>query len=300
MRLGERAAWWLAEPAHQERLARAIAAGVARAAESIPDDELRDSVHTTLVGQLKKAHVAPLLGDLLELATTDHRHQEMLDKLVDLMSRVVHDNKELIRTRIAEESPWWVPEVVDDKLYQKIVAGIERTLADVAVNDAHPLRGQFDHALRDFTDKLQHSPEMSARAERMKEHLLDHPAVAELSGALLGAARQSLGRYVGPDAPSPAPLERALAGIAERALTNDALLKDIDDALERLVLGVVDEYRPEVAALIARTVEGWDATDASRKIEVQIGRDLQFIRINGTLVGGLVGLVLYLITVFVG
>jgi len=300
MRLGERAAWWLADPGHQERLARAIAGGVARAAESIPDDELRDSVHTTLVGQLKNAQVAPLLGDLLEMATTDDRHQEMLDKLVDLMSRVVHDNKDLIRTRIAEESPWWVPEVVDDKLYQKIVAGIERTLADVAVNDAHPLRGQFDHALRDFTDKLHHSPEMIARAERMKERLLDHPAVAELSGALLGAARTSLGKYVGPDAPSPAPLERALAGIAERALTNDALLKDIDDALERLVLGVVDEYRPEVAALIARTVEGWDATDASRKIEVQIGRDLQFIRINGTLVGGLVGLVLYLITVLVG
>src|SRR6478609_3380311 len=164
----------------------------------------------------------------------------MLDKLVDLMSRVVHDNKELIRTRIAEESPWWVPEVVDDKLYQKIVVGIERTLDDVAANDAHPLRGQFDHALRDFSDKLHNSPEMIARAERMKERLLEHPAVAELSGALLGAA------------------------------------------------------------LIARTVEGWDATDASRKIEVQIGRDLQFIRINGTLVGGLVGLLLYLVTVFVG
>src|SRR6185369_16416381 len=158
MRLGERAAWWLADPEHQQRLARAIAGGVARAAESIPDDELRDSVHSTLVGQLRKAQIAPLRGDLLEMATTDDRHQEMLDKLVDLMSRVVHDNKELIRTRIAEESPWWVPEVVDDKLYQKIVSGIERTVADVAVNDAHPLRGQFDHALPDFTDKLQHSP----------------------------------------------------------------------------------------------------------------------------------------------
>jgi uncharacterized membrane-anchored protein YjiN (DUF445 family) len=300
MKLGERAAWWLAKPEHQERVARAIAAGVARAAESMPDDELRESVHGTLVGQLRKAHVAPLLGDLLALATTDDRHQEMLDRLVALVSRVVHDNKELIRTRIAEESPWWVPEAVDDKLYQKIVAGIERTLGDVAANDAHPLRGQFDHALRDFTDKLHNSPETIARAEAMKERMLQHPAVAELSGALLSAARQSLTRYAGPDAPSPEPLQRALAGIAERALTNDALLQDVDDALERLVLGVVDQYRPEVAALIARTVEGWDATDASRKIEVQIGRDLQFIRINGTLVGGLVGMLLYLITVLVG
>jgi uncharacterized membrane-anchored protein YjiN (DUF445 family) len=124
--------------------------------------------------------------------------------------------------------------------------------------------------------------------------------VAELSAALLGAARQSLSRYAGPDAPSPEPLERALGGIAERALASEQLLQDIDDALERLVLGVVDQYRPEVAELIARTVEGWDATDASRKIEVQIGRDLQFIRINGTLVGGLVGLVLHLITVLLG
>ena len=300
MKLGERAAWWLADPVHQERVARAIAGGVARAAESMPDEELRESVHGTLVNQLRKAQVAPLLGDLLTLATTDDRHQEMLDRLGSLVSRVVHDNKELIRTRIAEESPWWVPEVVDDALYQKIVAGIERTLVDISVNDAHPLRGQFDHALRDFTDKLHNSPDMIARAERMKERLLEHPAVAELSGALLGAARQSLTKYTGPEAPSPEPLQRALAGIAERALTNDGLLKDIDDALERLVLGVVDQYRPEVAALIARTVEGWDATDASRKIEVQIGRDLQFIRINGTLVGGLVGLLLYLVTVLVG
>ena len=300
MRLGERAARWLSDPAHQARVARAIAGGVARAAESVPDDELRDSVHSTLVAQLRKAQVAPLLGDLLTLATTDDRHQEMLDRLVSLVSRVVADNKELIRVRIAEESPWWVPNVVDDKLYQKIVAGIERTLDDVSANDAHPLRAQFDHALRDFTDKLHNSPETIARAEGMKERLLEHPAVAELSGALLGAARQSLAKYTGPDAPSPEPLERALGGIAERALGSEQLLQDIDDALERLVLGVVDQYRPEVAELIARTVEGWDATDASRKIEVQIGRDLQFIRINGTLVGGLVGLVLYLITVLLG
>jgi uncharacterized membrane-anchored protein YjiN (DUF445 family) len=134
----------------------------------------------------------------------------------------------------------------------------------------------------------------------MKEQLLAHPAVGELSGALLGAARQSLTKYAGPDAPSPEPLQRALGGIAERALANEQLLADIDQALERLVLGIVDQYRPEVAELIARTVEGWDASDASRKIEVQIGRDLQFIRINGTLVGGLVGLFLYLVTALVG
>jgi uncharacterized membrane-anchored protein YjiN (DUF445 family) len=299
MRLGERAARWLAEPENQQSVARAIAGGVARAAESIPSDELQESVHETLVAQLRKAHVAPLLGDVLALATTDDRHHEMLDRLVKLVSRVVQDNKEIIRERIAKESPWWVPGAVDDKLYQKIVAGIERTLEEVSTDEEHPLRGQFDQALRGFVEKLHSSPETIARAEAMKEKLLEHPALAELSAALLGAARTSLAKYVGPDAPSPEPLERALGAIAERALGNDALIHDVDEAVERIVLGVVDQYRPEVAELIAKTVEGWDAMEASRKIEVQIGRDLQFIRINGTLVGGLVGLVLYVISTLV-
>jgi uncharacterized membrane-anchored protein YjiN (DUF445 family) len=300
MKLGERAAQWLVDPEHQARVARAIANGLARAAESIPDDELTESVHSTLVAQLRKTHVAPLLSDLLTMATTGDRHQEMLDKLVRLVSRIVYENKELIRQRVSEESPWWIPGAVDDKLYQKIVAGIERTLVEVAENDDHPLRAQLDSALHDFVERLNSSPETIARAEAMKERLLEHPAVAELSGALLGAARHSLVKYAGPNPPSPEPLQRAIGGIAERALGNEQLLREVDDTIERLVLGVVDQYRPEVAELIARTVEGWDATAASRKIEVQIGRDLQFIRINGTLVGGLVGLLLYLVTVVVG
>ena len=188
---------------------------------------------------------------------------------------------------------------MDDKLYQKIVAGIERTLEQVAADEQHPLREQFDQALRGFVEKLHNSPETIARAEAMKERLLTHPAVEELSDALLRAALGSLAKYTGPDAPSPAPLERAIGAIAERALGHAEFLHDVDDTVERLVLGVVDQYRPEVAELIAKTVEGWDATDASRKIEVQIGRDLQFIRINGTLVGGLVGLILYIVSVLV-
>ena len=298
MKLGERSARWLADPEHQQRVAKAIAGGVARAAESVPTEELQETVHSTIVEQLRKAHVAPLLADLLALATTDDRHQEMLDRLVKLVSRIVHDNKELIRQRISEESPWWLPGAVDDKLYQKIVTGIERTLDQVSTDEQHPLRAQFDQALHGFVEKLHSSPETIARAEEMKERLLAHPAVGELSDALLASARTSLARYAGPEAPSPEPLQRALGAIAERALANEAFLRDIDDTVERLVLGLVDQYRPEVAELIAKTVEGWDATDASRKIEVQIGRDLQFIRINGTLVGGLVGLVLFLISVF--
>ena len=149
-------------------------------------------------------------------------------------------------------------------------------------------------------ENLQTSPDTIARAESIKERLLAHPVVEELSDALLGAAQKSLVRFAGPDAPSPEPLERAIAAVAARALANPSFLTEIDETIERLIIGVVEQYRTEVADLIARTVEGWDAADASSKIEVQVGRDLQFIRINGTLVGGLVGLVLYFINIVVG
>lgn len=293
LRLGERGAQWLTDPDNRRRAARTLAASVARAVEAVPAAELRAAVHETVVEQLRRAPVTPLLHDLVALATTDDRHQQMLDRVVVLLGRIVHDNREIIRQRIAEESPWWIPDAIDDKLYQKIVAGIERTLAEVARDADHPLRVRFDLALREFGERLESSPQTIDRAERLKERLLLHPAVEELSDALVRAAQTSLARYTGPEAPSPEPLERALATLAERALVNERVLREVDEAVERLALGLVEQYRPEVSELIARTVEGWDAADASRKIEVQIGRDLQFIRINGTLVGGLVGLLLY-------
>ena len=300
MRLGAQAAAWLSEPGHQRRVATAIASGVARAAESVPRDVMQSAVHETLVGELRKVQAAPLLADVLAVATAGDRHHEMLNQLITLLRHVVQENKEIIRVRIAQESPWWVPNAVDDKLYQKIVVAIERTLDDVSTNDQHPLRGRFDHAVRRFMENLNSSPDTIARAEAIKERLLSHPVVAELSDALLGAAQASLVKYAGPDAPSPEPLERAVAAIAGRALASPAFLEEVDGTIERLIIGVVEQYRTEVADLIARTVEGWDAKDASNKIEVQVGRDLQFIRINGTLVGGLVGLVLYLISAFLG
>ena len=300
MNLAERGIRWLTLPESQERVARAIAGGVARAAESMPRDTLEESVHNTVVSQLRKVHVAPLLADIIAMATTGDRHQDMLDRLIELLSHVVQENKEIIRVRIAQESPWWVPNAVDDKVYQKIVAGIERTLTDVGTNEHHPLRERFDHALREFMVKLETSPATMARAEEVKERLLLHPAVHELSGALIGAAHTSLARFAEPDAPRPEALENALGAIAERALATPSLLAEVDSALERTILIVVEQYRPEVAELIARVVESWDASDASRKIEVQIGRDLQFIRINGTIVGALVGILLFVINALVG
>src|SRR5690606_29103331 len=239
----------------------------------------------------------PLLGNVLALLTADRRHQELLDDAIRLTARAVSENEELIRDRIREESPWWLPESIDDRIHDKIVSAVERTLQQVAENESHPLRGRFDEALDRFIEKLRTSPETIAKAEALKEEFLAHPALREFAAALWSDAKEALARRVeGPERMEPDAVERGLTTIAETVLSDDALLEKVDRWILDALVYAVDQYRDEVGELIEHTVGEWDPDATSRKIELQIGRDLQFIRINGTLVGGLVGLILYTIS----
>jgi uncharacterized membrane-anchored protein YjiN (DUF445 family) len=295
LQVGRRIATWASQPENARRIAVQVAGGLARAAEVLPGDEVREAIHSSLVSRGRATQVAPILSEVLSFVAADGRHQMLLDRAVELIAGLVHQNRDAIRERVGTETPWWVPTVVDEKLYQKIVNGVERVLGEVREQPDHPVRVQFDRVLEEFIEGLKHSPDMIDRAERAKERLLDAPVVAELSGTLWDSTRRSLMRFADPNGPSPAPLERGIASAAEAVLGNDALLAEIDAAIINTTVNAVERYRPEIAALIERTVADWDAADATRRIEVAVGRDLQFIRINGTLVGGLVGLLLYLL-----
>ena len=291
--LARRLVTWTAQPANATRIARQVAQGLARAAEVMPAEEVKAGLHNTLVARGRKVQVAPLIGQALLLVAADNRHQRLLDRVLELVQRLLTENREMIRERIANESPWWVPTAVDEKLYEKLVNGTERIIWEVATQPDHQLRRQFDRILGEYVENLRDDPEVIARAEHMKERLLEQPVVEELAGTLWENMRNSLLRHAAADAPPPEALERGIVTAAEAALTNEALLAEIDESINGVVLAAVEQYRHEIAAVIERTVAEWDPEDASRRIEIAVGRDLQFIRINGTLVGGLVGLLLY-------
>ena len=163
---------------------------------------------------------------------------------------------------------------------------------------SHPLRTAFDDAIRDFIERLQHSPEVIARAEAMKEEWLMDASTVELSKRLWDGIRQTVTNYAtgaGADG-APSPLDNGLSEFGAALSSNPTLLAEIDDLLIDLTAGVVEKYRHEIGDLIAQTVAGWDPEATSRRFELAVGRDLQFVRINGTLVGGLVGLLIYSIT----
>ncbi len=295
--LSRRAAEWLSQPENGRAAAQHIASALQGAGKVVRDEDVHALLDRTVVEPLRQIPIAPILAKGLALLTVDDRHQQLLDRLIQGLTRLVAENEELIRERIREESPWWVPEMVDDRIHQKVLGGIERTLFEVAADDDHPLRRQFDELLAEWMVQLQDSPEVIARAEAIKQQVLDPETSGRLAASLWQELKAILGRQnTAPDESAPGAVARGLSALATAALEDEALLDKIDGWVIGAVLRVVEQHRGEVGHLIAQTVSSWDPEETSRRIELLVGRDLQFIRINGTLVGGLVGLLIYTAT----
>jgi len=297
VRPAERAARWLSDPEHSRRIARQVASGLAKTLDALPQADVQELVREVVSARLRATRVAPALGKTLALVLAGNRQEELLNVAVRLAAEAVLENRELIRERVRVESPWWVPGVVDDKIYQRIIDAVQRLLRDMGTDPAHPLRATFDEAVRDFIERLQHSPDVIARAEAIKDEWLADSAVAELSNHLWETIRRAVVTYATrSDGAAPGPLERGVSEFGAALLANPDLLAELDDLVIDLTATVVEKYRSEIGNLIAQTVAGWDPEATSRRFELAVGRDLQFVRINGTLVGGLVGLAIYVIT----
>ena len=297
MKLGDRAAHWLAQPENSRRLARHVAHGLSGAVNVMRDEDVQAMVDRGIVSRLRKMQAAPLMARLFEVLTAGGRHQALLDDALRLAAKFLNENEAMIREQVKAESPWWVPGAVDSRVGDKIVSGVEKTLVAVAADPDHPLRQRYDEAVDRFVFSLRENPDTILRFEQIKLDVLAHPAVADFSREVWGDVRERLAHYaegLADDAEkAPDQLEQWLAGLGQKVLEDPVLSAKLNGWIVEIVSYSVEQAREEVAKLISATVAAWDADATSRKIELQIGRDLQFIRINGTIVGGLVGLILY-------
>jgi uncharacterized membrane-anchored protein YjiN (DUF445 family) len=295
--ISRRAAEWLSQPENARKAAQNIGSMLRSAGTVIRDEDVHALLDRTVVEPLRKVPIAPVLAKGLALLTVDDRHQQLLDRVIQGLLRLVAENEALIREKIGEESPWWVPRLVDDRIHQKVLGGIERTLYEVGDDPDHQLRHQFDDLLAEWIAQLQTSPEVIARAEAIKQQVLDPETSGRLAASLWEELKELLGRQQSQsDDSAPGAVARGLAALGAAALHDEGLLEKIDGWVIGAVLRVVEQHRGEAGQLIAQTVSSWDPEETSRRIELLVGRDLQFIRINGTLVGGLVGLLIYTAT----
>lgn len=298
--LADRAAAWLSRPENAERLARQVATGAARAVDAVPTDDVTRLVADGLVEGLARVPAAPLAARALELAAEDGRHLGLVDEALRLVAAAIESNEELIKEKIREASPSLVSGLVAGPVHRRVMAGLDKFIQEVAEDPAHPVRLKFDAAFRDTIERLRTSPEMAEKAETLKGQLLGPAAAERAAEAVWGAVQRTTARWeANPDGAPPA-MVRAFTQAGERLLVNTALKHELNDFLVETVAGLVEQNRHEVAALIEHTVTTWDPDLAATRVELAVGRDLQYIRINGTLVGGLAGLGIHVLTRFIG
>lgn len=298
MELTKRAMEWLAHPENSRLVADQLAAGTVAAIQVMRDEDVQALIEKQLVARIRSTQFAPLLGNLLSLLTAGKRQQELLMELVKFGSGFLKENKAVILDKINEELPWWAAVWgVDRRIYQTIINSVDTTLAEVKADPQHPLYRNFETAVSQVIEGLKTSAELQEREKALKEELLQQPVVQEFSASLWSDIKASLVEH---SANSPLefsqPVQQMLQQLGE-ALQNDPVLyAKIDHWLCEVVIYLTKTYGHEVETLISHTINKWDPEMITDKIETEVGRDLQFIRINGTLIGGLAGLIIYTVS----
>ena len=282
----------------RSRITSGAAELLAEVLESLDPDRLGNQVRAGLAGQLAKLDIAPLAGRMIETTMADKRHQPLIDGFVRWAGLTIEDNEETLRDiihqRVAGVLRWTG---LDKTISSSVLDGLYKLLAEVLVNPDHPLRGKIEEGLAKLGQDLQHDPETRARVEEMKRDLIANPAVAVWWTGVWERIRQSLIRRArDPESGMGADMRNMLAELGQ-ALQQDARLQEqINRFARRTAVGVATRYGDQIVRLVSETVKRWDAITITARVEGAVGRDLQFIRINGTLVGGLVGMTLHFLT----
>ena len=292
--LAARIGRWLGEPSHARRAAESSARALAGLLAVLRDEQVQEFVEQTLIGRIRATPAAPAAGRALSFAIAGGHHGPLLDEALGQAARLLDERRDEIRLLLASEAPWWLPKGVERRLFERALDALRALLAAARDDPEHALRGQIERGLARLAHELQSSPELAVRGEQAKDDLLGHPAVAAWIGSLWSRSKGSLLEAVETaDERLLGRFEQLFGDLGARLRDEPALRDKADAWLEAAAGFVAREHGHEAATLIASTVERWDADETSRRIELQVGRDLQLIRVNGTIVGGLVGLAIY-------
>lgn len=287
------AADWLLAPGNSEALARQLTQALPAMLGLVDDDDVLHFLRRVLSGALENVRFAPLLAQVLEILVAGRQHHVLLERILGIVARALEQHRPYIRQKVHENSPRWIPRAVDERLFERLLEGIHAILQDIQGEDSE-WRVRFEAATHELIDKLATSSEYEQKLHAFFDHSVGHPSFLAYVADVWRALRERLLR----DADSPAPQLAPHVGQALRsvglALQQDAAVRArLNTWLRAIVTDAIVDRRDVIAAVVWRVIRSWDADTVSRKFELQVGRDLQFIRINGTLVGGIIGLMLH-------
>ena len=286
-----RIATWIIEPQNSVAVAEQITDGIAGIVKVMNDKDIQAMIEDKLESKIRATSFAPLIGDILTFLTSGRRQQAAFDAGVNIALSVLEDSDDQLREKIQQETPWWFPNSLDKAVYQKIIKSTSKALYEMQVDIFHPMRVRLVQMSNEFMEDLKHSEEIREKEIAIKEDLLQQVAVRDFTGSLWQDIKQALlEQSESPDAELKKAIQDAVERFGQSILNDDKLAEKINGWAEDSARYLINNYGHEVANLITQTIEDWDPESTSERIEIQIGKDLQFIRINGTIVGGLAGL----------
>jgi len=287
---------WLSTEDNAIRAAAEMADAAVAAADLLRDDDVHAAIEDLVRERVDSIPLAPLAGRALRFFTQDGRHDELLDAALSGLDRYLGDHGQELKKQFGHRSPWWLPGAMEDRIFDRLLEGARSVLQDMAGDRDHELRRQFDTRLRLLAAELETSVDLWERGECIKHDFLAQPQVREWVTALWADAKASL-RAQACDPGSPL-RRRMVAAImaAGRRLQDDAdLAATVETAVERGVGYLADHFDGDIAAFVSGTIGRWDAEETASRLELLLGPDLQYVRINGTVVGAAAGLALHAI-----
>ncbi|WP_373432355.1 DUF445 domain-containing protein [Streptomyces afghaniensis] len=295
--IGSRLGAWLAVPEHADRVTAELSTALRGALTVLRDSDVQAVVGEAITRRANAQEIGPGIGKMLEKIVADGGHK----RVVDLVVTRAHDWLVLHRDEVMDAveggAPGWTPRFVDRKVGERVYKELLRFATEMRDMPAHPARGALDRFLTDFASDLQSDTDTRARVERLKGEVLGRGEVQDLIASAWTAVRSMIVAAAEDERSELRLRVRAsLLSLGSRMAGERKVQDKVDKWVEDAAVYVVTTYRKEITSLITDTVAGWDAEHTTRKIEANIGRDLQFIRINGTVVGSLAGLLIYTVS----
>src|SRR5580658_646964 len=295
-RLVPRLADWLADEGNAARFAGRAADLVVTVAENLRDEDVQRVLTAELTRAVDSVEVAPLAGRVLRTLIAGGQHAEVFNAIVSAADRYLAGHAAELRELFEAEAPRWVPDAVYRRLFDRMFTRLRQRLAAMAADPADQTRQQFEAWIAGLPDRLETSPELRERGERLKREVLGSAVLRDWSSSLWRRVKEALRiQAADPDSELRRRMADALVAAGRRLGSDRRLADGLDRMVESGARGLADQFHDELAGLVTGTIQRWDAAETSSQLELLLGRDLQYIRINGTVVGAAVGLALHAI-----
>ena len=300
-RVSNRVARWLAEPENARRVVNEGSNVLAIGLQRMRDEAVAELVEEAILPRLREEPISPVAGSLLGEIVRDKAHYGLVDLALSEAHRWLQHNEEIFDAILAERAPWWTPTRLNEVVIKRMHGEAVRWVEDIRDDPEHHARTALDHLLTQLSDDLLHDEATMERAERLKRRVLDHPQLLVTGISLWKAFRTAfVAALSDTDGPLRARAEAEVTRFAAHVSADRALQERLDGYVADLAAFLVERYGQELTEVISHTINRWDGKETAERVELFVGRDLQFIRINGTIVGGLVGLVIHTVVVLVG